>query len=72
MLTSTDVAEVENAVREAYASGDTYTPHVGAAFVEAFGRERLAGMLAGVLEKAGAGSNQVRERPPAGASYDHP
>jgi glycosyltransferase involved in cell wall biosynthesis len=56
VLTSTDVGEVEAAVREAYASRHAHPPEVSAAFVETFNRERLASMLAGVLEKAIAGA----------------
>jgi glycosyltransferase involved in cell wall biosynthesis len=60
VLTCTDVAEVEAAVHEAYTSRHMLVPEVTTAFVETFGRERLAGLLSDVLEKAVSGSFEMR------------
>ena len=52
VLTSTDVAEVEAAVQEAYALRQEIEPKVSEAFVETFSRERLSQKLADTLDRS--------------------
>ena len=59
VLTSRNVGEMETAVLEAHASHRTYVPEVTSGFVEAFSRERLAGQLAGVLERVAPDSRRA-------------
>jgi glycosyltransferase involved in cell wall biosynthesis len=61
--TTTDIASLETAVREAYQAQLSVVPRITTAFVEAFSRERLAGMLAGVLDTATGESNEAAAAP---------
>ena len=56
VVTSTDVGDIETAVRDAYGTRNALRPEVSPAFVQTFSRERLAGLLSGVLEKAASGA----------------
>ena len=61
VLTSTNLEEMEIAVLEAWNSRNTHRPEVTSAFVETFSRERLAGILAGVLGRVDVAGHGLPE-----------
>jgi glycosyltransferase involved in cell wall biosynthesis len=59
VLTSANAAEIEAAVVEAYEARSTRSPDVSQRFVETFRRDRLTGLLAGILESIVPGTSQT-------------
>ena len=60
VLTTTGAREIESAVLDAFAGRNAAEPTVTSAFADEFNRERLAGRLAAVLDKA-AGTHLLRD-----------